>query len=70
MEYTPFTITDPLPIDLTKAGESRRGAESAFAQARYNNVPNRCYDACFQAAVAAFGVGSIPLRSVRCWPGI
>ena len=46
-------MTDSRPIHLTKTEESLRGAESEFAQSRYNNAANRCYYACFQAAVAA-----------------
>src|SRR5437870_3958583 len=45
---------------LNKAEESLEGAESEFANGRYNNCANRCYYACFQAAVAALieaGVG-------------
>lgn len=38
-------------IYLTKAIESLQGAESEFANGRYNNCANRCYYACFQAAV-------------------
>jgi uncharacterized protein (UPF0332 family) len=43
-----------------KARESLAGAESEFANARFNNCANRCYYACFQAAIAALqhaGVG-------------
>lgn len=36
-----------------KAAESLAGAGSEMANARYNNCANRCYYACFQAAVAA-----------------
>lgn len=38
---------------LAKAEESLAGATSELAQGRYNNVANRCYYACFQAAIAA-----------------
>jgi uncharacterized protein (UPF0332 family) len=38
---------------LLKADESLAGAESEFANGRYDNCANRCYYACFQAAVAA-----------------
>jgi len=38
---------------LFKAVESLNGAESEFAAGRFNNCANRCYYACFQAAVAA-----------------
>jgi len=36
-----------------KAAESLEGAESEYALGRYNNAANRCYYACFQAAIAA-----------------
>lgn len=36
----------------TKAQESLAGAESEFANGRYNNCVNRCYYACFQSAIA------------------
>jgi uncharacterized protein (UPF0332 family) len=36
-----------------KAQESLAGAESEFANGRYNNCVNRCYYACFQAAITA-----------------
>ena len=39
-------------IYLEKADESLAGAESEFGHGRYNNCANRCYYACFQAAVA------------------
>ncbi len=38
---------------LTKAEESLASAESDFGHARYNSCANRCYYACFQAAIAA-----------------
>jgi uncharacterized protein (UPF0332 family) len=38
---------------LDKAQASLGGAESEFAASRYNNCANRCYYACFQAAIAA-----------------
>lgn len=38
---------------LAKAADSLVAAESEFAAGRYDNVANRCYYACFQAAVAA-----------------
>lgn len=36
-----------------KAHKSLAGAESEFANGRYNNCANRCYYACFQAAITA-----------------
>ncbi|HUG13381.1 MAG TPA: hypothetical protein VMM78_00070 [Thermomicrobiales bacterium] len=38
---------------LMKALESLAGAESELSSARYNNCANRCYYACFQAAIDA-----------------
>jgi len=38
---------------LTKAEQSLAGAESELVSGRYDNCANRCYYACFQAAVAA-----------------
>src|SRR3990172_5272775 len=61
---------DARPIEaetyLAKAMQSFRGAESEFLHHRYNNVANRAYYACFQAAVAAMaheGAGSESKRS-------
>src|SRR5687768_10107281 len=49
------------PSYLAKAEESLAGAESEFVNGRYNNCMNRCYYACFQAAVAALlGTGIRP----------
>ena len=61
-------MTDPLPIYWTKAEESLRGAESEFAQGRYNNAANRCYYACFQAAVTALRhAGVAPRGGQSAW---
>ena len=38
---------------LDKALESLAGAEGEFLNGRYNNCANRCYYACFQAAIVA-----------------
>lgn len=38
---------------LLKALDSINGAESEFANRRYDNCANRCYYACFQAAISA-----------------
>jgi uncharacterized protein (UPF0332 family) len=40
-------------IYLTKAIESLLTAETESINARYNSCANRCYYACFQAAIAA-----------------
>jgi uncharacterized protein (UPF0332 family) len=44
---------DDATLYLAKAEESLGGAESELVNGRYNNCANRCYYACFQAAVAA-----------------
>lgn len=44
---------------LIKARESLAGASSEDEEKRYNNVANRAYYACFQAAVAALDVAGI-----------
>jgi uncharacterized protein (UPF0332 family) len=44
---------------LNRAQESLEGAESEFASGRYNNVANRAYYACFQAAIAALDLADI-----------
>ena len=47
---------------LDKAEQSLRGAESEFANQRYDNAANRAYYACFHAAIAALiGAGEHPL---------
>ncbi len=45
-------MIDEATVELAKAEESLAGAESEFAAGHFNNCANRCYDACFQAAVA------------------
>src|SRR5713101_5426823 len=50
---------------LAKAEESLAGAESEFANGRYNNCANRCYYACFQAAIAALLRAAIAPTSGR-----
>lgn len=47
---------------LAKAEESLRTAEGAFAARQYNSCANRCYYACFQAALAALGEAGIDPR--------
>lgn len=46
-------MIDERSIFLAKAEESLAGAESEFSNGRYNNCANRCYYACFQAAIVA-----------------
>jgi uncharacterized protein (UPF0332 family) len=50
---------------LDKAIESLAGAESEFANRRYNNCANRCYYAMFQAAIAALITAGIRSPSVK-----
>ena len=57
-------VTDHLAY-LEKAIESLAGAESEFANRRYNNCANRCYYAMFQAAVAALIVAGIRPVNVK-----
>jgi|SRR5437870_2546537 len=53
---------------LAKADESLSGAESELANGRYNNCANRCYYACFQAAIAALlRAGIAPSRGRGQW---
>ena len=42
-----------ITIYVAKATESLLTAESEFVHGRYNSCANRCYYACFQAAIAA-----------------
>jgi uncharacterized protein (UPF0332 family) len=46
-------VSSLAPLYLAKAEESLAGAESEFANGRYDNCANRCYYACFQAAIYA-----------------
>lgn len=46
-------------VYLRKAVESLAGAESEYANSRYNNAANRCYYACFQAAVHALAQAGV-----------
>lgn len=46
-------MDDDATIYLAKAAESLLTAESELAHGRYNSCANRCYYACFQAAIAA-----------------
>jgi uncharacterized protein (UPF0332 family) len=48
-----------IAIYLAKAIESLLTAESEFVNGRYNSCANRCYYACFQAAIAALLVEGI-----------
>lgn len=46
-------MIDAVEVFLAKAEESLTGAESEFANQRYNNSANRAYYACLQAAICA-----------------
>jgi uncharacterized protein (UPF0332 family) len=46
-------------IYLTKAIESLLTAETEFINGRYNSCANRCYYACFQAAITALLIAGI-----------
>jgi uncharacterized protein (UPF0332 family) len=50
---------------LDKAIESLVGAESEYANRRYNNCANRCYYAVFQAAIAALIAAGIQPAGAR-----
>jgi uncharacterized protein (UPF0332 family) len=55
-------------IYFEKAQESLAGASSEYANGRYNNCANRCYYACFQAAVhALLEVGMAPPPTRSTW---
>jgi uncharacterized protein (UPF0332 family) len=45
-------MEETITIYLAKAIESLLSAESEFVNGRYNSCANRCYYACFQAAIA------------------
>ena len=53
---------------LRKAEQSLAGAESEYANGRYDNCANRCYYACFQGAVhALLSAGVQPPPSRPTW---
>ena len=55
-------------IYLAKAQASLAGAQSEFANGRFDNCANRSYYACFQAAIAALLYAGIsPRGSVAQW---
>jgi uncharacterized protein (UPF0332 family) len=59
---------DDAILYLAKAEESVAGAESELANGRYNNSANRCYYACFQAAIAALlRTGIAPISGRGQW---
>lgn len=52
-------MIEEVSIYRAKAAECLQGAESEYANGRYNNCANRCYYACFHAAVAAVTAAGI-----------
>ena len=58
-------MTNERSIYLTKAQESLLGAQSEFANGRYNNCANRCYYSCLQAARSALHIGGIHQTNPR-----
>jgi uncharacterized protein (UPF0332 family) len=54
---------DEIAAYLATASESLLTAESEFASGRNNSCANRCYYACFQAAIAALLLEGIQARS-------
>ncbi|OGY28418.1 MAG: hypothetical protein A2802_01935 [Candidatus Woykebacteria bacterium RIFCSPHIGHO2_01_FULL_43_29] len=50
---------------LIKSVECLEGAGSEYANGRYNNCANRCYYACFQAAV--YALASAGIRPTMQW---
>lgn len=54
-------------VYLAKAIESLRTAESELEHGRYNSCANRCYYACFQAAIAAMLRDGITAKGNQ-WP--
>jgi uncharacterized protein (UPF0332 family) len=61
-------MIEPADVYLIKAFASLAGAESEFANGRYDNCANRCYYAVFQAAIAALvHAGRTADRVGRIW---
>ncbi len=55
-------------IYWSKAEESLAGAVSEYANRRYNNMANRCYYGCFQAAIVALrAAGLVPPSRQAVW---
>jgi uncharacterized protein (UPF0332 family) len=52
-------------VFFARALESLQGAESEFANHRYNNTANRAYYACFQGAIAALQAAEIRPQGER-----
>jgi uncharacterized protein (UPF0332 family) len=61
-------MIDPADVYLIKAVASLAGAESEFANGRYDNCANRCYYAVSQASIAALvNAGLAAERGGRIW---
>jgi uncharacterized protein (UPF0332 family) len=61
-------MIEPADLYLIKASASLAGAESEYANGRYDNCANRCYYAVFQAAIAALIAADVTAqRSGRTW---
>ena len=61
-------MADASDVFLAKAEANLASAESELANGRYDTVANRCYYACYQAAVAALdraGIQPLGGRSGR-----
>src|SRR5579875_640341 len=62
------TLRSAMPTFLDKAEQSLAGAASEFAAVRFDNCANRCYYACFQAAIFALQrAGVAPRGRGRGW---
>lgn len=64
-----MTAQEDVDVYLSKAQESLASAQSEFANGRYNSCANRCYFACFQAAVAALVRGGVVSAGPRAQLG-
>src|SRR4051794_23559822 len=58
-------MQEPTDMYLGKAEESLAGAESEFANARYNNSVSRSYYSCFQAAIHALLLNGVRPRGLH-----
>ena len=64
MGYT-LSMIEPENLYLRKAEEALAGAESEFANGRYNNCANRCYYSTFDAAIHALEMEGIAVHGGR-----
>jgi uncharacterized protein (UPF0332 family) len=58
-------MADDVAGFLLKAEENLAAAEREFVDGRYNACANRCYYACFQAAIAALRRAGVGTRDER-----